>query len=350
MSNPPEHFLYEDDDGTPIVTHSMLKTMRRCPRQTLYKYRDRLKPRSISVPLKRGTWIHALLEEHYKGGDWKEVHKELSNHFYALFEEEREKLGDLPNEIYTLMTSYFWHYRDDQDWEVVEVEIKVETKLPDGSIYRLRLDLLVKTPWGLYIVDHKSHKKLPDFSDRLRDSQSAMYLWALRKEGYDVKGFMWNYLRTNAPTQLKFKLDGGLYARQGETDYPTAYRSLIKQGYDPKEWKDLLLPLMRHRYVHGGAQLSPFFRRDTLNKDDEMLDRSMSEYLHTVKRMRSYDFEDRDAVERVVDRSCNWMCSYKDLCVTELVGGNADMIRRKMFRTGDPLDYYQDQKEFVEGN
>lgn len=339
--------LYEDNDGTPIVTHSMIKAMRRCPRQTLYKYHDRLKPRSISVPLKRGTWIHALLEEHYKGGNWKTVHEQLSREFYQLFEEEQEKLGDLPNEIKRLMNSYFWHYKSDQDWNVLETEIKIETRLPDNSIYRLRLDLLVETPWGLYIVDHKSHKKIPGFSDRLRDSQSAMYLWALRKEGYKVQGFTWNYIRTTAPVPIKFKVNGDPYARQGETDYPTAYRSLVKQGHDPKDpqWYPYLKTLMDHRYTHGGNQASVFFRRDTLDKDDSMLDRSMAEYLHTVKRMRSYDFTNRDAVERVVDRSCDWMCGYKDLCVTELVGGNADLIKRKMFRTGDPLDYYQDQKD-----
>jgi hypothetical protein len=243
------------------------------------------------------------------------------------------------------MKSYFWHYRDDQDWDVVEVEIKVEVKLPDGSIYRLRLDLLVNTPWGLYIVDHKSHKKIPGFSDRLRDSQSAMYLWALRKAGYDVKGFIWNYIRTVGPKPLRFKLDGGLYANQGETDYPTAYRCLVQKDYDPKDWRDFLIPLQRQRYTHGGAQMSPFFRRDTLDKDDAMLERSMAEYLHTAKNMRDYDFEDRDAVERVVDRSCDWMCAYKDLCVTELFGGNTQLIKRKMFKIGDPLDYYQDQKE-----
>lgn len=338
--------LYMDDDGRHIVTHSMLKTMKRCPRQTLYKYHDRLKPRIISVPLKRGTWIHSLLEEHYKGGNWETTHEELSRQFYGLFEEEREALGDLPNEIRRLMKSYFWHYRDDQDWDVLEVEIKIETELPDSTVYRLRLDCLVDTPWGLYVVDHKSHKKIPGFSDRLRDSQSAMYLWALRKEGYDVKGFIWNYIRTIAPTPLRFKLDGGLYARQGETDYPTAYRSLVKQGYDPKEWRDFLVPLMKQRYVHGGAQMSPFFRRDTLDKDNAMLDRAMAEYMTTVKRMRTYDFEFRDGVERVVDRSCDWWCGYKSLCETELIGGNAELIKRKMFKTGDPLSYYNDEKDY----
>ena len=48
-------------DGKSITTHSMIKTMLRCPKQTQYKYAERLKKRVITVrdkPLKRGTWIH----------------------------------------------------------------------------------------------------------------------------------------------------------------------------------------------------------------------------------------------------------------------------------------------------
>lgn len=341
--------LYTTEEGQAVVTHSMIKSMGRCPRQCKYKYYERLKPKRQNVHLKRGTWVHELLEVHYKGEDWRERHTLLTKAFNKLFEEEREALGDLPNEIKHIMSSYFWHYQHDEDWEVVETEFTLETELPDGTLYRARVDNMVETPYGLYIVDHKSHKSLPNVNFRLLDRQSALYIWAAKKMGYDVQGFIWNYIKWNAPKGVKFNKNGSMSKRQGEMDYPTAYRSLKAAGHDPKsdEWRPLMDRLYRQRYQHGAMQTSPFFRRDTLEKDDGMLLRVLRETSRTVRRMHTYGFHREDYVERVVDRSCDYMCGYQDLCISDLMGGNSDQIRRSQFRVGDPLDYYRDDKEEI---
>lgn len=343
--------LYVDEEsGRSIVTHSMIKSFRRCPRQTLYKQVERLKPRSVSKPLKRGTWIHALLECYYTGGDWLVEHKKWTARFNKLFVEEQDALGDLPREIKQLMQSYFWHYRDDEDWITHEIEFTIETELPNGQLYRGKVDALVENDYGLYIVDHKSHKQLPDLTNRLLDPQSVLYVWAARREGIPVKGFIWNYIKTEGPKPIKFNLDGAMSKKQGATDYPTAFRSIRAEGHNPRTepFYSMLKSLQRQRYEHGATQLSPFFRRDTLEKDDAMIERAVKEVLHTADRMRDYDFSDRDAVERVVDRSCEWMCGYRSLCLTELMGGNAEKVKQQSFKIGDPMDYYQDTKETSE--
>lgn len=344
--------LYKTDDGKPIVTHSMLKTFRRCPKQTQYKYAERLKPKLESSPLKRGKWIHALIEAHSRGEDWKEEHQRWTRQFKKLFEEEQEKLGDLPTEIGRIMRGYFWHYEHDEDWKVLETEFTIECELPDGTLYRGRVDNLVETRFGLYVVDHKSHKTLPDMNFRLLDAQSALYIWAANKIGIPVQGFIWNYIKAVAPKPLKFNKDGSLSKRQGETDYPTAITSIKRAGQDPRdpEFRDLLKFLKSQRYQPDSMQLSPFFRRDTLEKDSDVVMQVVKEAYHTTRRMHKYPFHRPEIVERVPDRSCTYMCSFKDLCATELMGGNADNVRRLQFKVGDPMDYYFDQKEEDEKN
>lgn len=338
--------LYISDAGIPIITNSMISTFKRCPRKALYKYHDRLKPKTVSKPLKRGTWIHSLLETHYKGGDWHHTHTALSAQFDKLFEEEQEHLGDLPNEINNLMKSYFWHYRDDADWKVVETEFTFETPLPDGTLYRCRVDNLVETPYGLYLVDHKSHKQLPDEQFRLSDTQSALYIWCARKNKVPVDGFIWNYIKTEAIKPLKFKLDGGLYAKQGATDYLTALRSIKAAGKDPQQFRDMLIGLKKQRYAHGEMQLSPFFRRNVLDKNSDMIKRVVKEAIHTTKRAYDYPFDKRDYVERVPDRSCRWMCGYMDLCTAELMNGDGAIVRRHGYtEDNDALDYYMTDED-----
>lgn len=355
--------LYLNEKGEVISTHSMLQTFARCPKQAQYKYAERLKKRYATardVPLKRGTWFHSLLEEHYVGRSWQKKHRELSARYAELFDEEKEALGDLPDECLRLMRSYLWHYGADKSdpyhgWEVEGTEITLECPWPDGKgIYRCRIDILYRDEFGLWIGDHKSNKALPNHRHRLADHASARYIWAARENGLDVRGFVWNYVRTKAPTVPKMVYVGTSRERLStaviDTDYLTAYRAI--KGYldaghklDPETYRPMLRHLKSQRWEHGKVQSSLFFRRDVLEKDDDMLARVVAASMRTRDRMHGYDWDDTESVERVTDRSCDWMCDYVDLCTAELFYGDASHIRRKNFRAGDPLDYYQDQKE-----
>jgi hypothetical protein len=353
--------LYVDDAGNAITTHSMLKQFERCPKAADYKYAQRLKPRIITKdekPLHRGTWFHKLLEVHYAGGSWRAAHRKMSDQYSALFDEEKDALGDLPNEMEQLMKSYLWHYGADKadpfhGWKIHDTELTLEAPWPDGNgVYRMRLDMLIEDDYGLAIVDHKSHVRFPDFGFRLRDKASALYLWCAHANNIPVYGFIWNYVRAKAPTKpalVDQKRTPRLSKVAVDTDFPTAYRAIKEYGLDIEPYKPWLRALKDQRWKGPDhVQNSSFFRRDTMEKDDAMLDRVMKAAMRTRDRMHGYDWTDPDAVERVVDRSCTFMCRFTDLCTVELMQGTdhpqAHNIRRQQFRTADPLAYYQDEK------
>lgn len=345
-----EQGLYYDESlGARISTHSMLKTFRFCPKQADYKYRQRLKPRMLGKPLKRGTWMHFLLEEHHAGRDWRAKHEELCRQYEQLFDDEKDYYGDLPTECEQLMESYIWHYKDDP-WVVLQTEFTVETPFPDGTIYRGKVDALVENSLGLWLVDHKTHARLPDHGFRLMDSQSGLYLWACRRNKIPVQGFIWNYLKTKAPAKPKLLKDGSrLSVKMGDTDYLTYVRELkrlkVEHGYRiTRENVEYSQMLKAHRYVVGQPQNSPFFRRDVMEKDDEMLKRVAAQAYHTSKRMHNYDFDNQIAVETNPSRNCSFQCSYTELCQVELMGGNPQYLRKQVYKIGDPQDYYGDEK------
>lgn len=351
--------LYRDaESGQLISTHSMLKTFRRCPKQAEYKYVHRLKPRLIGKPLRKGTWMHTLLEYFHSGRDWEAEHAKLSRKFSELFDEEKDYYGDLPTECLLLMRSYIWHYKNDP-WKVIETEFTVETEFPDGTLYRGRVDALIENEFGLWVVDHKNMRTLPDHNFRLLDGQSALYLWACLRNRIPVQGFIWNYLRTKAPTKPKLAYAGKAAQRLSnaaiETDYPTYVTELKRLKREEglritKSYTDHADYLKSLQYRHGEPQLSPFFRRDTLEKQPDMLRRVALENHHTSKRMHVYDFSNPDAVERVVERSCTFSCSYTDLCSVELMGGNMRPLVKQNYTVGDPMDYYYDDKAPEKGD
>ena len=347
--------LYVDPEiDKEVVTHSSLKVFRRCPKQYDYKYVQRLAPKRLSKPLERGTWMHALLEEHHSGRDWRAEHLRRSKLFNEMFDEERDYYGDLPTELEALMEAYIWYYEDDP-WQCIETEFTIETELPNGVVYRGKVDALMEDQFGLWIVDHKTHKSLPDLNFRLLDGQSALYLWAAIRRELPVQGFKWNYLRTVPPSKPKALKDGSRLSKVlGETDYVT-FKSevqrlmrtgeLSKRPTDLDEIKARLKLLKQQKFRPGEVQTSPFFRRDSLEKSDDMLRRVAQENYHTVKRIQAYPFDRQDSVERVVDRACTFTCNFVDVCTVELMGGNSRPVRTNNYTTKDPMYYYHDERE-----
>lgn len=345
--------LYVDELGRAISTHSMLKTFRRCPMQAYFKLELRLKPRIQGVHLKRGTWVHSLLEEFHGPGGVEAMwakHAELSRQFDGLFDEEKDEYGDMPREIKQIMQSYAWHYEADT-WVVHEREFTLETLLPDGRIYRGKVDALIEDQFGLWLVDHKTHKTLPRHDYRVLDTQSPLYIKAAWDNDIPVLGFIWNYVRWKAPSKPQMAYKGTkrqrLSTKDIDTDYLTFARALKEYrdeyGLDIAPYRAQLRQLKSQRYdPHSNLQQSSFFRRDRMEKAEDMIGRAWTAAGRTSNTMNTYDFSDMDAIERVVDRSCEFSCSYTGPCGAHLIGANWQALVRQNYTTGDPMDYYQD--------
>ena len=342
---PGEPVYLDPETGKGITTHSMMKTMRRCPKQFEYKYIQRLKPKVLGRPLRFGTWMHALLEADYKGEDVQAVHARFTKEFAGYFDEEKEELGDLPRDVWRTYLSYKWHYANDP-WIVHDVEFTLEVTLPDGNLYRCKLDMLIENQYGLWIVDHKNHKTLPRLDFRILDAQSALYIWAALKNKIPVQGHIWNYLVSKPPHQPVVIKSGARFSEKGlgSTDYPTLVRAIKKHGFDPNDYAHLLRRLRGERYVPGAMQTSSHFRRDILEKTPGMLKRVANEAFTTHIRQNAYRWDKVGSIERVPDRSCGFSCSYQDLCTMELFGGQTAQLRRQRYQIVDPNYYYNDER------
>lgn len=356
--------LYTNEEGTPVSTQSMMKTFLNCPREAYYKYVLQLRPKVSSKPLEIGKWMHTLLEAHYSGEDWEKEHAVLSSRFNRLFDEEKDDLGDLPVLNRALMESYLWHYGDpefkDYGWKVHEVELKLEAELPNGHLFRGKFDMLVENEHGLWLVDHKNQRRFPDWQYRMLDLQSPLYIWLLRQNDIPVSGFIWNYLKTSGfPKMNVLKSGKSFFAKSwdSENDYLHFARSIKKakelhpeflsEKAEIKRANEKLRYLKGLRWNPNEAQSHPFFRREIIEKSDEMIDRALATAIHTSDRMHSYDFSNPDAVERNIGQCKGFMCSYKSLNMGDLVNGDSSLIQRRDYKVHDPLAY-QDTNDQME--
>lgn len=361
------------EDGTVVVTQSMVSGFVECPRETYYGIVLGLRPRLESKPLTRGTWVHALLEERGKGGDWRAKHQEL------IVESERTKFAEetegLAEECYRIMLSYEWVHRD-EDLTPVAVELTVERPMFRGkALYRGRIDIIwVDSEGDVWLGDHKTHAQLPDWRYRELAFQHYSYLWAvakspsyrkLRWKGKPLpqpKGFIYDYCKTGSISvpQLTQKGKISRVLKPSGTTLPVFQEWLIEQGMatlikgkfllaieDPAEraYVEEFLIELKHR------DYSDLFRRDRMQFTPEQAKRQHKAFVTSARRLLQYKWDDPDCVERNLHACSGYMCNYKDLTVADLMHGTSEIEQRTRYvKTRDPLDYYPNQPKKKAGS
>jgi RecB family exonuclease len=309
------------------VSNSKLNTYRRCPKKYEFKYVQKLTPKAKSLALERGSWIHELLMVHADGEDWRVRHKELTKQFQNLFEEEREDLGDLPSECSRIMRSYLRTYADDAErYVVVDTEVDEIVTLPSGLRINIIIDAILedKQNGGLWLRDYKTRKSFEDSENMMIDPQLTLYYGAAEMLGYSpLNGGQYDEIRTKAPTIPNLNKDGSLSKRKDvDTDVFTYMSVIRKHGLDPSDYAEILALIARR-------QKGKFFRRTTIPQDPPVIRTTFREAVMTANSiMRA---EATGQFPRTFDKSCSWGCEYKDLCITQLYGGNIKPIIKSKF-------------------
>lgn len=314
-------------------SNSKLKAYNRCKRLYDYKFVKNLAPNRPGLPLKRGLWLHDMLQGHYVEGGWKPRWKALNGQFMGMFEEEREYYGDLPGETKRIMQSYEYHWKkEDSGLVIIAAEQEVEVPTPHGHTMVFKFDLIVEDEIGRWLVEHKSHRSIPRDDYRFLDVQAKRYVWGLNEVGTygEITGILWNYLRTTPPTipKLRPKL-GGMSTRKINTDYLTVRRFIRDNDLDPDDYRDVLSRLKKH---------NDYFRRERVPAPKKVVERLVKEAVLTA------DEIDERGVKpiRAIERGCEW-CDFKDLCITQLYGGDARMLLKSKYHVREEGEYYADE-------
>jgi hypothetical protein len=342
-----------------------------CPRETYYGIVLGLRPRLEKKPLTRGTWVHALLEERGKGGDWRAKHQELLEKArLTQFEEEVEVLA---RECYHIVLSYEWYYEVKRKERLtpLAVELTVERPMFGGKVlYRGRIDIIwIDKNGDVWLGDHKTHATLPEWRYRELAFQHYSYLWAvatspaykaLRYRGRPLpkpKGFIYDYCKTGSiktPTLTQKGIQSRVLKPSGTT-YPVYREWLIDQGFMTViNGKDLLAveDAKERAYIESfivelkNREYDDLFRRDKMTFTPEQAERQRKSFVTSARRLLTYKWDDPDCVERNLHACSGFMCNYKDLTVTDLMHGSSEIEQRTRYViSGDPLDYYPNQKE-----
>lgn len=289
-----------------------------------------LRSRGKKRPLEMGSWLHKLLMVHCDGHDWREEHLRLTKKFKNLFEEEREELGNLPSDCGRIMRAYLRTYATDHKrYETVDTEMDEIVTLPSGLELNIIVDRVVwdRKLKGLWVWDYKSRKSFEDADNILLDPQGTRYFDGLEIMGYGpLLGFVMDEIRTKAPTVPDVLVkSGGLSKNKSiDTDVWTYMAEIHRLDLDPSEYSDIL-------ELIAAKQKDRFFRRTAIPKDPPVVKTMRRELIQSANEIRNA--QRKNAFPRTPDKSCSWMCDYRDICIAQLYGGDIGPMIGQNFTT-----------------
>lgn len=304
------------------VSFSELSCFRRCHQKHNYRYIQQLQKKAKAIPLERGSILHKCLEGLYRTGEWKPEWKAYKKEFKKLFEEEREALGDIPKEVFRLMRGYCNCWKYDKHWDILGIETEFKCRLPHSRVVlKGVIDLIIQDKVGIWPVEHKSHKILPNHDCRMMEVQSTLYYYVVSRKFDNVSGILFNYLRTKAPTEPQLLQSGELSKKKIDTDRATYLSAIKKHELDPKNYEDILERL----------SYKTFFKRERVSRPNALVEAVVREAILTGHLIEPFR-EGRLLPARTIISQCAWDCEFQPLCYAELHGHDTDYLINTMYQ------------------
>jgi len=309
------------------TSHSKIKSWRTCRNQAHYRYIEKLEPVKKAKPLVIGSIGHEMLEERIEGGNPENVLAQAQKVYDQLFREEQETYGDIIGDLRSMISGYVKRYANDGlkylKIKGKRAEHEAEIDLGNGIVLVVKLDAIAETADGrVWAMEHKFKKSIPDEDERFFDIQTAIYTEFPAAFGVaKFTGTLWDYIRTKPPTVPELLKKGGLSRAKSIDTTPEVYLAAIKaNNLDPADYQDVLNELR--------GKENDFHRRVPMPRN-RTLGKSLVEDIKQSSLIMQRDLgKDRS---RTIDKHCKW-CSYRTLCRAELLGLDADFVRKHDYR------------------
>lgn len=304
----------------------MVKAARRCMKLYELRYRIGVQRKRPASPLIRGTILHEMLHARatpkLKAGA---VLVKYESKFGHLFREEKDEYGeDFLGDLKRVYDGYLREYGSDDNVKYEASEEAVSIDIGHGLIYKGHLDkrLITLDDERRWIMDHKSHKNIPDESNRLNDYQILMYLWSWNRGNPTMKadGIIWDYLRTKPPTIPETLKAGGLTKRANiDTDVSTYMRELTRLRLNPKDYREILADIAKR-------ERGRFFQRIKLPAPSKgMTEKIVDDFIETSQQMHK-----AKKFPRNLTRDCSW-CEFYRYCTADVKGLDSNFILKSEF-------------------
>ena len=357
--------------------YSGITAFQRCPRKFYYRYIEGLRSEADPLAPTRGTWMHTLLAAHminlgvFKSSLHSNIRLQMPDDVGTMLVGEdvnamsalnrlNEWWGRLPEalrEDYTVsgltlpqVCHALWMAVEENLQEFFDRIKPIYVEQPwerDGLYGTVDLVYQDEVTDNLGIVDWKTTGSMPDGAYRLMDAQLYLYAWGispdLERIGFkSIDEVAQVYVWTSPPKAPSLKKDGGLSKAKGKTigEWARGYAHYHLLNTDDAAG-DPLKPDLEEWIAENDAT-DKYVEHRPMPILDSVARQVLSDFALTVEEVSDLldlaegshgeegQMESKRKLEqRVVDRSCEWLCEFKDLCFAELMGNDTTEIRER---------------------
>lgn len=329
---------------------SELQEFLRCRKRWDYRWNQKIVPLRPNGKLFFGTLFHKYLEEFYSRGQDAEIALERTHTF--LDEQDTSSMDTMEyDELMDLFRGVTAHYHeqwDDWGWRVLGTEMNFIVPLTDELYYEFTIDMYVRDQDNRhFIIDTKTAASIEMFQANTKmDRQISRYWWAMQQvaegkgylkhpereewmpvvEGVFKKpdGFIYNIILKDVPKEPRVLKNGTLSLDKAQKTTYRKYVAAMEQNNIPLD-EPHYQEILDHLKAGEAPEGNRFFRRIHVTRMQEELDAALEDFIETAKDMEGA------RIYRNVTYNCAWDCAYRDLCLAEMDGSDADFIRSMMF-------------------
>jgi hypothetical protein len=315
----------------PTVSFSRVKLWRRCHYAHHLKYHEKLTRKRRAVPLLRGEILGQMLDARAFPALVKKsperILRKYSKQYAQLWAEEKEKYGDVPGDIAKLFDGYSRKYAN-ENLEYLAFEEFIAMDLVKDIRFIGYIDKRVKDANGrIFLMDHKSHRVIPNEDQRFTDLQKVFYVWCFNETNASKQatGFIWDYIRTKAPTVPELLKSGELsQAKSIDTDYWTYLAEIKRHKLDVNKYMEFLQGLKKRADTR-------YIRVTMPNPPKALITNVVADLKATAIEIHTSKSKDRN-----MTRMCPSDCDFYNLCRAEVSGLDADYVRKNEYEEREP--------------
>lgn len=319
------------------IRGSEIQDFLRCRKRWEYRWQERLIPKTKNDKLFFGELFHLYLEKYYKTKNHDTAQQYMLQTLDMYMDEDWEELQD---KLIEITNHYYETYKTDL-FTVIGVEVQFSIPLTSTKNFTGTIDLIYRDTEGrLWFADHKTTMSIEKYEKNATlDRQINRYWWAIQQlakgNGKIISdknilldnpyGFMYNIIYKDYPVPPKVLKSGGLSKDKSQKTTYQMYKKAIKDlQLNEADYTEML--------EHLSSFPFKFFSRVEVFRNQQEIDCTMEEIDAIVQDM------DNCRTYRNITTDCQWDCQYKDLCLAEIDGSDAQWLRDELYEKGEKDD------------
>lgn len=316
----------------PFIHFSQIATALACERKHEYSYVQRLEPRGYNPRMLFGTFGHAALADLWLGGDkFKEeafakaingLSGEQILEVETMLSEAKAVAKRAFQEMHTRFTPFLLN-------GIPLVEHSLKAKVGEVSFGGTPDLVAVERDTGnVWVIDYKFRKTfVPPESENL-NLQMLTYQKLLSMYGVETVGTRQFQIRPFLPKTPKTTVKGKMSRADVFTTWEAYAAACLANGENPAEYEEEMRPKL------AGHVFWDFDSCSAYRTPEEVTRVWNEDIVPTIERVANQTIGKRRCFTAKV---CE-MCSYSELCIEDLKGGDTEFLAKVKYRNKDESD------------